>query len=387
MAPRRHGVPGANPVPPIVTHASASREEADTWWCVATPTEERTDGARRFAARVVTGETTEHHRALRVHPGAAWPDRSRPGRRGRFLDGVGLANVARCGLEIALLDALAREHREPQHRYLADVWPDEARSTRKVLRCSGPLGLAPLRRTAVNALKLRLYGFPSVKLKLGDDLDADRRRLRVASACLGRGVELRVDANQAWDIEYAEAITPVLRRCRVVAVEQPFPRTRPNARAFSRNSGIPVVLDESLCSEEDARQAVSSGGAFLFALKLAKLGGFRSSLRVIALAAAHQVPVQVSCQVGESAILSAAGRHLAALCPNLRYLEGSYDRFLLAANVTRAHVGFGRGGRAPLLRGPASASRSIPPWWSGWRSSGCRSTSRAADPCRLWRAV
>jgi len=152
---------------------------------------------------------------------------------------------------------------------------------------------------------------------------------------------------------YADAIAPALRRCRVVAVEQPFERSRlEEAGSFSRSTGIPVVLDESLCSEGDASDAVSAGGRFVFALKLAKLGGYRASLRVAAIAAAHHIPLQVSCQVGESAILSAAGRHLAALCPDLRYLEGSYDRHLLAANVIRGHVGFTRGGRAPLLDGP-----------------------------------
>jgi muconate cycloisomerase len=112
------------------------------------------------------------------------------------------------------------------------------------------------------------------------------------------------------------------------------------------------VLDESLCSEDDARAAAGAGGPMIFAVKLAKLGGFDATLRVLALAAAHGVPVQVSCQVGESAILSAAGRHLAALCPNLRYLEGAYDRHLLADNVIDGHVGFTRGGWAAPLDGP-----------------------------------
>jgi muconate cycloisomerase len=55
--------------------------------------------------------------------------------------------------------------------------------------------------------------------------------------------------------------------------------------------------------------------------------------------------------VGESAILSAAGRRLAAVCPNLRDLEGSFDRFLLRDNVIEGDISFGWRGRAPRLPG------------------------------------
>jgi muconate cycloisomerase len=87
-------------------------------------------------------------------------------------------------------------------------------------------------------------------------------------------------------------------------------------------------------------------------VKLAKLGGFHSTLRVLAVAAEHGIPVQISCQVGESAILSAAGRRLATLCPNLHYLEGSYDRFILSDNVTGEDISVGKGGFAPSLPRP-----------------------------------
>ena len=56
--------------------------------------------------------------------------------------------------------------------------------------------------------------------------------------------------------------------------------------------------------------------------------------------------------MGETGILSAAGRHLATLIPDARYFEGSYDRFLLASNLTVRNVSFGYGGFARPLTGP-----------------------------------
>jgi muconate cycloisomerase len=61
---------------------------------------------------------------------------------------------------------------------------------------------------------------------------------------------------------------------------------------------------------------------------------------------------QLGCQVGETGILSAAGRQFAASIANIRYLEGSYDRFLVRERLTEEDVTFGWGGYAPALTGP-----------------------------------
>jgi muconate cycloisomerase len=60
---------------------------------------------------------------------------------------------------------------------------------------------------------------------------------------------------------------------------------------------------------------------------------------------------QLGCQVGETGILSAAGRHFATSVAGIRFLEGSYDRHLLAERLTREDVTFGYGGRASALAG------------------------------------
>ena len=51
-------------------------------------------------------------------------------------------------------------------------------------------------------------------------------------------------------------------------------------------------------------------------------------------------------------MLSAAGRHFAASVRDLRYLEGSYDRHLVAERLSREDITFGWGGWAQALTGP-----------------------------------
>src|SRR5262249_44923922 len=62
--------------------------------------------------------------------------------------------------------------------------------------------------------------------------------------------------------------------------------------------------------------------------------------------------VQLGCHPGETALLSAAGRHVASRVTGLRYVEGSYDRHILAANLTRQDFTFRYGGWALPLDGP-----------------------------------
>jgi muconate cycloisomerase len=66
----------------------------------------------------------------------------------------------------------------------------------------------------------------------------------------------------------------------------------------------------------------------------------------------NQLGVQLGCHPGETGILSAAGRQVACRFPRIRYLEGSYDRHVLAENVLAHDVTFGYGGRANPLPGP-----------------------------------
>ena len=61
---------------------------------------------------------------------------------------------------------------------------------------------------------------------------------------------------------------------------------------------------------------------------------------------------QLGCHPGESAILSAAGRHFVTSVRSIRYREGSADRHLLRDSIVDRDLTFGRGGWAPALQEP-----------------------------------
>jgi len=68
-------------------------------------------------------------------------------------------------------------------------------------------------------------------------------------------------------------------------------------------------------------------------------------------AAKHGRGYQLGCQVGETALLSAAGRQFATSVAQLRYVEGSYDRHLVRETLAKPDITFRWGGWAPALDG------------------------------------
>ncbi len=263
-------------------------------------------------------------------------------------------NAARSALELAVLDAYGRLFGESVGRVVELVSVEGLeRQPPGPVRYSGAITAESSWGEWKSAVKMRLYGFHQVKIKVGTAGQDDPRRLRRLRAVLGRRMDLRIDANEAWPAaELLDRVEP-LRRYRPTALEQPVPHAEVNALADLRpRLGIPIMLDESLCGIPDAEAAIARGTADILNVRISKCGGLVNSLRIIGLARRAGLDVQLGCHPGETALLSAAGRHLASRLKGLRYVEGSYDRHILGANLTRQDLTFRYGGRAPAIDGP-----------------------------------
>jgi muconate cycloisomerase len=166
-------------------------------------------------------------------------------------------------------------------------------------------------------------------------------------------MSLRVDANCAFDPITAARVLSDLDEFGVVAAEQPIGRCHPTVLAqLKESSPIPIVADESLVTIDDAHALIDARACDYFNLRLAKCGGIGRTLQMAALAESAGLRLQLGSHVGETAILSAAGRHVAAHLAHVDFVEGSYGRLLLAEDVSQHSVAFGHGGVAPLLLGP-----------------------------------
>lgn len=272
-----------------------------------------------------------------------------------FVERGCFGNSARCAIELSLLDAAARSEGVPLSR-VTELLPEAfaIRESKSQVRYSAAITAMSPWATAVRAWKIRLYGFHQCKVKVGvadvDDADQLRRIRKILSASR---VDLRIDANEAWTCANLESKLAPLRSFGITSLEQPVPHQQVAGLAKLRGHlGVPLMLDESLCSLTDAHRAIESGTCDLFNVRLSKCGGFVSSLRLAALAHQAGLGYQLGCQVGETGILSAAGRHFACSVANIRYLEGSYDRHLVRERLTVQDLTFVRRGLAPALVGP-----------------------------------
>jgi len=260
----------------------------------------------------------------------------------------------RCAVELSLLDAVARGEGVPLSHVTALVpETNPIRESRDRVRYSAAITASGAWKVIYRAWKYRVYGFHQTKVKVGTDGGNDAATLRRVRRIVGPEMDLRIDANEAWTCDTLEAKLAPLLPFDVTAVEQPVPHADVDGLAGVRDRvDTPIMLDESLCSLSDSRRAIERGLCDLFNIRISKCGGFVNSLRLAALAHEAGLGYQLGCQVGETGILSAAGRHFACSVGNIRYLEGSFDRYLVREPLTQEDLSFGRGGYSPRLDGP-----------------------------------
>jgi muconate cycloisomerase len=303
----------------------------------------------------VTGETADsaagHIADAVANPAFCWnlstPDQIRQWTAA--IDPHRFGNAARCALELALIDSLGRLLGRPA----IDFFPNEPRTPTLFYGAALPLADAAVIQAGCRII--RQLGIRRIKLKFSADLDQNQEMLKAVETAFGSDCEIKVDVNFAWDLSTALAHIPLLQRHRVRVVEQPLARQDPDRIPLSaamEAEGIVLMADESACTLSDLKQIRRENSFGMVNVRLSKCGGIFRSLEMIRYLRRTGMPFQIACHLGESGILSAAGRILGLLCPDAVYWDGSYDAFLLKANLTKQDVTFGPGGQAEALPGP-----------------------------------
>ena len=197
----------------------------------------------------------------------------------------------------------------------------------------------------------RGLGVEHVKIKVGESAARNIEIVSRARQELGDAVSLRIDANCAWDgpegVRQLQALSPF----RIDGVEQPTPANDIEGLITITKSGVvPVVVDESLCSTADALALIDAGACDIFNIRVSKCGGLSNAARLHAMAMDAGLRCQLGAQVGETGILSAAGRHYATRSDGVLWCEGSFGKLLLKEEIMTPDVAVGAGGVAHAIR-------------------------------------
>jgi L-Ala-D/L-Glu epimerase / N-acetyl-D-glutamate racemase len=251
------------------------------------------------------------------------------------------APAACCALELAILDAAGKTWRQSIAQMLGGG--DQPLIYSAVIPMMSP----PSFHRLLHLIRDMEMSF--VKIKVGNERDTEV--LSLAREILGHEVDLRVDANGAWSSEEAQKRIAAMMAYGISAVEQPVPKEDiQGLKRLSEQVEIPIIADESLCLERDAKKLTSLDACQVFNLRLSKCGGILAANRLYEIGRKKAIAAQLGCQVGETGILSAAGRQLAS-SRKLLYLEGSYSSYLLQDDIVNEPVEFGPGGVAQPLAG------------------------------------
>ena len=257
--------------------------------------------------------------------------------------------AATCALEMAILDALGKS----QGLQIIDYFPGELSTETIQYGAAIPVGHEDY--VTEMCVLIKSLGLRHLRIKVGMDAERNRKALEVVCNVLGVEDGLRADSNSSWDAALAFHHLPLFQEYNVTVIEDPLSPGDPGIGAFSEeaeNMGITLMADETACTLEDVKRIIHDGLFGMVNVRLSKCGGFRNSLRIIDLLRKNGISFQIGCQLGESGLLSAAGRALGLLCGDAIYYDGSYDAFLLKENVTDKNVSFGSGGKAGPLKGP-----------------------------------
>jgi L-alanine-DL-glutamate epimerase-like enolase superfamily enzyme len=145
---------------------------------------------------------------------------------------------------------------------------------------------------AADAQRWAAGGFTTFKLKLGAETanEADNRPLsrsrvedvaqvRAVREAVGDSARIRVDANQAWDLETAKRTLADLEPFGIELAEQPV-ATLEEMAELAASTSIPLAADESVASTDEAERAVALGACTYTGIKLSKVGGPEEALAV-----------------------------------------------------------------------------------------------------------
>ena len=199
-------------------------------------------------------------------------------------------------------------------RYLQDaLTPDEAveilnnnlvsRETRendlfekgpKAYSTAGWLGLTD-EQIIETVNDVKASGLDCFKMKVGQNVDFDKKRLSFIRSVIGDDAKLMLDANQVWGVDEAISHMEQLADFNPTWIEEPT--ARDDVLGFVKISkalekyGIGVAAGEQVPSPVIFKQLITSGGIQFCQIDATRLGGVNDVLAVILMAAKYEIPV------------------------------------------------------------------------------------------------
>lgn len=147
--------------------------------------------------------------------------------------------------------------------------------------------LARLCKEAIDA------GFNYVKLKVGRDVEEDKRRIKIAREIIGNDRQLMIDANQTWERNDAIDWVKQLSFANPWFIEEPTSPDDVEAHRAIRQAVRPVkVATGEMCQNRIIfKQFIMREAIDIVQIDACRLGGVNEVLAVLLMAAKYKLPV------------------------------------------------------------------------------------------------
>jgi L-alanine-DL-glutamate epimerase-like enolase superfamily enzyme len=196
-----------------------------------------------------------------------------------------LSPPARCAVETARMDLLGRR--------VGDGAGGDGSKRAEAVTCNATLIAGAPRDVAADALRWAEDGFTTFKLKLGRENPkttpasrfsgsrdrADVEQVKAVREAVGPEARIRVDVNEAWDLETAKRLLAEIEPLGIELAEQPVAGLEAMAE-LAASTTIPLAADESVASLEEAERAATLGACSYSGIKLSKVGGPEAALAI-----------------------------------------------------------------------------------------------------------
>ncbi len=251
-----------------------------------------------------------------------------------------------CGLEIALLDALGKA----EGCGVSTLLSPAGTTPRATVPVNAVIGTITTEAAIAAAREARRTGFRCVKLKVGS-IREEVERIAAVRDAIGPAMHLRLDANEAWNLEEAIAILSQCVPYTIQYVEQPLrAHDLAGMRALRQAVPIPIAVDEALHSTDSAQLVLDNEAADILVIKPQLAGGLRAGQQIIQAAAERGVRSVVTSNI-EAGIGVAAALHLAAASPAVTLECGLATLHLLVDDLVMNDLPV-RDGLMPVPAGP-----------------------------------
>lgn len=225
--------------------------------------------------------------------------------------------------DMALYDIASQNADLPLYKFIGG-------ENNKIITTDYTVSIGEIDKMAADAVKIKAEGYPAIKVKLGKNGKKDVERIKAIRHSVGNEIPLRIDANQGWAVAEAIETLNALAVFNIEHCEEPIPRwDYMNLPKVKEASPIAIMADESCGDEHDAERLIQLKACDYFNIKLGKSGGIFKALKMVQLAKANNIHLQIGAFM-ESRLAMTAFAHFALCSPMIVHYD--FDTALMFSN-------------------------------------------------------